>query len=71
MSALCAGWKMFYDHSAEGFKRLAAEVRRARGLDAPAPGRGGNIVTARKVPERNAPCPCGSGKKFKNCCLKK
>jgi preprotein translocase subunit SecA len=20
---------------------------------------------------RNAPCPCGSGKKYKNCCLKK
>lgn len=21
-------------------------------------------------PERNDPCPCGSGKKFKKCCLK-
>ncbi|MHB8898054.1 MAG: SEC-C metal-binding domain-containing protein [Thermoguttaceae bacterium] len=20
---------------------------------------------------RNAPCPCGSGKKYKNCCMKK
>ncbi|RQW06388.1 hypothetical protein EH223_02390, partial [candidate division KSB1 bacterium] len=20
---------------------------------------------------RNAPCPCGSGKKYKNCCLNK
>jgi uncharacterized protein len=20
------------------------------------------------VPERNAPCPCGSGRKFKKCC---
>jgi uncharacterized protein YecA (UPF0149 family) len=20
------------------------------------------------TPERNDPCPCGSGKKFKNCC---
>ena len=20
---------------------------------------------------RNAPCPCGSGKKFKNCCMRK
>ncbi len=25
----------------------------------------------RKKVSRNAPCPCGSGKKFKNCCLKK
>jgi uncharacterized protein YecA (UPF0149 family) len=23
------------------------------------------------VPERNDPCPCGSGKKFKNCCFEK
>jgi len=22
-----------------------------------------------KLPGRNAPCPCGSGKKFKKCCL--
>lgn len=24
-----------------------------------------------KEPERNAPCPCGSKKKYKKCCLKK
>ena len=24
-----------------------------------------------KVPGRNDPCPCDSGKKYKNCCLKK
>lgn len=23
------------------------------------------------TPERNAPCPCGSGKKYKQCCLQK
>jgi uncharacterized protein YecA (UPF0149 family) len=23
------------------------------------------------MPERNDPCPCGSGKKFKNCCMGK
>lgn len=25
-------------------------------------------VSAEKKPGRNAPCPCGSGKKYKNCC---
>ena len=25
---------------------------------------------SRKKLSRNAPCPCGSGKKYKNCCLK-
>ena len=29
-------------------------------------------VTAKadKTPGRNSPCPCGSGKKYKNCCGK-
>jgi len=28
-------------------------------------------VEAREEPGRNDPCPCGSGKKYKHCCLKK
>lgn len=24
-----------------------------------------------KIPRRNKPCPCGSGEKYKNCCLLK
>jgi len=33
-------------------------------------GIGGNVdqITAANTPERNAPCPCGSGKKYKKCC---
>jgi uncharacterized protein YecA (UPF0149 family) len=27
-----------------------------------------NIVVKPSIPNRNDPCPCGSGKKFKNCC---
>lgn len=27
-------------------------------------------IRAQKVPERNEKCPCGSGKKYKNCCGK-
>jgi len=27
-------------------------------------------ITATKKPKRNDPCPCGSGKKYKNCCGK-
>ncbi len=34
-------------------------------LDGEAPGAGGQ----RKV-GRNEPCPCGSGKKYKKCCLR-
>ena len=28
-------------------------------------------VTPRNKPDRNKPCPCGSGRKFKKCCLAK
>ena len=27
------------------------------------------IVRTRTAPGRNEPCPCGSGKKFKHCCM--
>jgi preprotein translocase subunit SecA len=27
-----------------------------------------NPITGTKKPKRNEPCPCGSGKKYKNCC---
>ncbi len=33
------------------------------------PNQGGQ-VRAEKIPGRNDPCPCGSGKKYKNCCGK-
>jgi uncharacterized protein len=42
-------------------RALAAEVDPRAKLGAPA-------VVA-KPPDRNDPCPCGSGKKYKNCCL--
>lgn len=29
------------------------------------------LVTVSVTPARNAPCPCGSGRKYKNCCGKK
>ena len=36
--------------------------------DVPArPKKAGQVVSAPKV-GRNDPCPCGSGKKYKNCC---
>jgi hypothetical protein len=37
-------------------------------MDESADNQGENIM---KSTGRNEPCPCGSGKKFKNCCLKK
>lgn len=30
--------------------------------------RQGNQIITGKLPSRNSPCPCGSGKKYKHCC---
>ena len=37
----------------------------------PGPGAWGQPVIKGKKPGRNAPCPCGSGRKYKKCCMDK
>ena len=69
LNYLCAGLKQFFTYSRPYMQRLAAVhlagqtvddlMRQIRSDDAP---------TAPTV-GRNDPCPCGSGKKYKNCCL--
>lgn len=62
-SVLCKGWLQFYNHTFSRFQKLAEESRNR-----------GNSVSRPSRPEkgtirRNAPCPCGSGKKYKKCCM--
>jgi len=67
LSWLCQGWRRFYAHAIPRLEELADEIRRER---AEARTRtAGRIVTpgTAKV-GRNTPCPCGSGRKYKNCC---
>jgi uncharacterized protein len=70
LNYLCAGFQQFFHHIDEGMRFMANELRFNR---APA-----NVMgyMARKDAEkrrsfaaagRNDPCPCGSGKKFKQC----
>ncbi len=70
LSVLCEGWLRFFDHARPGLEELArrvaveraeAEAAQRRELAAVA-GEGAGSVG------RNAPCPCGSGLKFKRCC---
>ena len=69
LSYLCPAFQRFFQHCRPIFARLAAhcqaggtlsqfstELRAARPATAPKPG-------------RNDPCPCGSGRKYKKCCL--
>jgi uncharacterized protein len=70
---LCEGYKDFFHHAEPYMDFMAKELKSKR---APA-----NVmqwirnkesqVIRPSMPERNDPCPCGSGKKFKNCCAGK
>jgi len=60
---LCRAYQQFFAHSHEGFMNLRDKIMRRSGIDpASAP------QAPQRVIGRNDPCPCGSGKKYKNCC---
>jgi len=72
LNYLCAGLKRFFTHSQPYFQKFA------RLVDAGEPTEKLMEVTraedAKRTGQpvgRNDPCPCGSGKKFKRCCLVK
>jgi len=60
---LCEGYQRFFAHSHAGFLDLRERLLRGMGRD---PER---VPMPPIVPlGRNDPCPCGSGKKYKQCC---
>ena len=71
LNYLCAGYKRFFNHCRPFIAELTAQWRRQNlppqslppGPVQPAPA---DLKTG-----RNAPCPCGSGRKYKKCCLLK
>ena len=70
LNYLCAGYKQFFQHIDGPLKILAQLIR--RGLPAEhvmqvlAQADARQEMASKKV-GRNAPCPCGSGRKFKKC----
>ncbi len=63
LSALCKGWKKFYFHTLPRFKIIADKIRSGHEVNS-------KVQIKSKKVGRNSPCPCGSGKKYKNCCLR-
>jgi uncharacterized protein len=70
LSWLCDGWKQFYRHALPGFKRIAGQItdERRRHARHQAAMQAASRPDQQPAAGRNAPCPCGSGKKFKRCC---
>ncbi len=65
-SVLCDGYRRFFNHILPSIDRMAALLRAGRqAAEIMAQAR---PSVAGPTPGRNAPCPCGSGRKFKQCC---
>jgi len=78
LNYLCAGYKMFFGHIAPVMEAMAAELRAGRApanvmhrLRAEVERARAEAADAGQPLRRNAPCPCGSGKKYKNCCMRR
>ena len=70
LNYLCSGYKRFFTFCRPFVAELAAlHPRHTNERQMP----GVRVTDARTHPKtgRNDPCPCGSGKKYKNCCLDK
>ena len=69
LNYLCAGYKRFFIHSLPYVLKLAALARGGQPPDQLMPS--GTPQETERFPGagRNDPCPCGSGRKYKKCCL--
>ena len=64
LNYLCAGFKLFFAHARPHLPGLASGWERRQRQAEPVP-----VPPARPQIGRNDPCPCGSGRKYKKCCL--
>jgi len=74
LNYLCSGYRRFYLHAAPYMARMAVLARTGRPITALTEElrREEAASEARwRAASRNAPCPCGSGRKYKRCCLGK
>jgi uncharacterized protein len=68
LNYLCAGYKRFFTHCRPFVEELSAQWRRQRSEEQRLPIADETSKTSVKT-GRNDPCPCGSGRKYKKCCM--
>ena len=69
---LCAGYRRFFNHCKPFVEAVAAEWRREaslKSMESHRPAVPATETAASRKPGRNDPCPCGSGLKYKKCCM--
>jgi uncharacterized protein len=69
LNYLCAGLKRFFIHSRPYLQRMAALRQASEPLDRIMHLVRSQDADASRQTGRNDPCPCGSGRKYKKCCL--
>ena len=62
-SVLCRGWKKFFTYALPRLKLIAENIRNGNKIVS------SSYIRTNKI-GRNSLCPCGSGKKYKNCCMR-
>ena len=70
LNYLCAGLKRFFAHSEQPLKRIMGLAKDGLSPEAIAYKLRSETQGGLKGVGRNDPCPCGSGRKAKNCCMK-
>jgi uncharacterized protein len=70
LNYLCAGYKRFFTHCQPFVSEVAAQWHQ-QNLEQQVPPERATDAKKSIKPGRNDPCPCGSGLKYKKCCLGK